>query len=296
MGTKSVALVGFAPETVELARKTKADEIWALYTAEQHLGLPRIDRLFEIHPYEFLLDPSHPSKQKGYIEYLKAPHTFPIYMQEAYPDFPASVKYPLDEINRELFPKLWRGDRNNREMIKFYTSTFSYMLALAIYEGFDIVELYGFEMGTETEWRYQRDSASFMLGVAVGRGVTVYLPKITHLLRARMYGYEALHMITRSHLESAANQYSKAKNEALAKSNEALGKWNEFTKTNGKHGNAQKAEALWREAQTLTAEAHFYEGAYQATLQYIRQTDMEVVDVGNLQSGIQGGMALEGKN
>lgn len=179
-----------------LVRESFADEIWSMNHAFKVLGdkLPRLDLLLEIHPEDWFRRKELTSSEE-YWAWLQQPHSFPIYMIEKHPLIPASVKYPLDEVNRALFGGKFH--LRTGEMIKFYSSSFSYLLALAIYQGFKRVELYGLEMATGTEYAYQYPGGAFMTGVAVGRGVEVVVPEQSMFCRARLYGYENVPYVDR---------------------------------------------------------------------------------------------------
>jgi hypothetical protein len=73
----------------------------------------------------------------------------------------------------------------------YFTNSISYMLAMAIDEGYQVIHVYGVDMAQDTEYGTQRPSCEFFLGVAVGRGIQIYVPKTSDLLKVRwMYGYE----------------------------------------------------------------------------------------------------------
>ncbi len=101
-------------------------------------------------------------------------------MQDAYPEVPASVKYPFPQMITE-FP---RG---------YMTNTVSYMVALALQEGVTHLAVYGCHYDTGSEYGPQRGSAEYWLGLAEGRGVQVLIPPGCDLLNrpSLLYGYES---------------------------------------------------------------------------------------------------------
>lgn len=175
-------------------------------------ALPRIDRLFEIH-HEDWIRRKELSSATEYWEWLKQPHGFPIYMLDAHPEVPASVRYPLEEIQQDLFPNFCT---NTGDPIKFYTSSVSFMLALAIYERVERIELYGVEMLSSTEYAYQYPGGAFMIGVALGRGIEVVIHEKSHLCKARLYAYEAIPFADRPTLERYADFYARRTDETEA--------------------------------------------------------------------------------
>lgn len=222
-----VAIVGFAENTRDFTPWEDPDyEIWSLNEGHNPLIFPfikRWDRWFQLHPrWDYSRDsngndPNHfywlqnkqavCNKCKGSKQLIKlnAPKEAPIpcpdcnatgvytppdnramaqviYLQEAEDDIPGSVTYPLKEVSEFLYPHL-KG-------YKYFTSSFAYMLGLAAYMGFKQIDCYGFEMGSQTEYHYQRANAEYLIGLLHGRGVDVRLPKNTTMLKGKLYGYE----------------------------------------------------------------------------------------------------------
>ena len=50
------------------------------------------------------------------------------------------------------------------------------MIALAIYEDFDIIHVYGVDMAVCGEYEQQRPSCEFFCGIAKGKGIELYIP------------------------------------------------------------------------------------------------------------------------
>ena len=118
-----LALIGFSKRTMYGVYNLPKDvEIWSVNNCHWH-NLPRIDRAFDIHTLEYIHLPLGltPELRDAHVAWLQEEHEFPIYMQEAFPQFPASVPYPLADVLK-LSPK------------KRLTSSFPYMMALAILE------------------------------------------------------------------------------------------------------------------------------------------------------------------
>ena len=81
------------------------------------------------------------SGYKTHWDWLHEKHDFPIYMIEAYPEIPGAVRYPLESAS-EVYHGLGRN---------VFTSTFDFMIALAIAEKYERVYIFGFEMATSTD-------------------------------------------------------------------------------------------------------------------------------------------------
>jgi len=173
---KKVALVGFSTATRHQAPfEDESVEIWGCNEGYV-LPFPRIARWFQLHNYQTFSRENNQNDLNHYA-WLKSVTDFPIYMQRVYPNIPMSVQYPIDAIV-EYFG------------LPYFSSTFAYMIALAIYEGYEWIGHYGFEMATDSEYFHQRPNAEYLIGWAKGKGIYVQSPVDGNLLRGRMYAYE----------------------------------------------------------------------------------------------------------
>jgi hypothetical protein len=127
------------------------------------------------------------TKRGDHWGWLQQEHPFPIYMHQVYDSVPSSVKYPLREIQKELIGNITRGEE---KIEKLFASTFVYQIALALYQGYERIELYGIEMTGIGDYAYQRESMAFWLGKADTMGVDVWMPEECALLVQPLYGYE----------------------------------------------------------------------------------------------------------
>lgn len=168
-----VALVGFASTRDLAPYDDKSYEIWALN--DLYSTIPRWDRWFDIHDFD-LIARHVPKRAK--IPKLEAysKMTCPVYMQDKHPQVPNSVKYPLDKIIEK-----WG--------VNYFTNSISYMIALALYEGYKTIDLYGIHMSHETEYAEQKPSVEFWVGMAKGMGVNMFIPEKSSLLKGKMYGF-----------------------------------------------------------------------------------------------------------
>ena len=153
-----IALLGTAPSSKLLAPFNDPSwEIWAVGPA--NMDLPRFDVFFEIHGMDTeLRDP----KYADFVKWLKQQPK--VYMQEARPDeYPGSVKYPFDEM-REKFGRF------------FWTSSLSYMLALAIDKKPEAIGLFGVDMSAHEEYGYQRPGCHYFIHEAEKAGIDLVVP------------------------------------------------------------------------------------------------------------------------
>ena len=169
MNGKTVCIVGNAPSRTRARLEPPEHEIWACSLT--YSLLPRIDRWFEIHAVKHLRVAD--GQGQAYANYMRWLRDYPgtVYVTEPDPALPRARLYPTQEVIQAFGPYL--------------TSTIAYMLALALYEGFSRVKLFGVDLALDTEYAEQRPCVEYLLGVAKGMGVKVVLPEDTSLLTGR---------------------------------------------------------------------------------------------------------------
>lgn len=112
-------------------------------------------------------------------KWLQEEHPFPIYMLDHYPQFPSSVRYPIEAVIAAVGHD-------------YFTSTVAYALALVLTMP-DVVEvgLWGIDLVHETEYGEQRPCAEYLIGRLEGKGIKVTIPSKSALLhQVHRYGYE----------------------------------------------------------------------------------------------------------
>lgn len=190
---KKVAIVGCSDSKNLAPFNDQSFEIWGVNNLFYHI--PRYDRWFEIHSIKKegeqwyrrgnidlkvgKFDWSTEFRGQNVNKYVGdlSKLTCPIYMQNKWDEIPTSEPYPLQAI-KDTFGG-------------YFTNTVSYMLALAIYEGFEEIHVYGVDMAVSTEYYWQRPSCEYFLGIAIGRGIKVYIPPEADLLKTRfLYAFE----------------------------------------------------------------------------------------------------------
>ena len=249
---KKVAVIGMATTSRHLAPYDDDEfEIWCLNESYWggHVGpdktpyLKRWDRWFQMHPewdYNRPHNFNHPLHKQWlrndpwtddelaaqgdkdnplHREFLAYGVTFdqrrdvnfPIYMLEVDGNIPGSTLYPFQDIMDSFGV--------NSQNVKWFTNSFGYMMALAIYMEYEEIHYYGFEMSSKEEYGHQRACAVFWNGIAIGRGIKLVEPEGCHLLGQNevLYGYDKIPGITKMHLEIEKNNYKK---EAMKANNE----------------------------------------------------------------------------
>jgi len=139
-----------------------------------------MDVYYDLHPPSVW---TRGGKKTAHYPKWLAKNTVPIYMQERFPQVPASRKYPKARILSEFsfIPR------------PYFTNHVAWIIALALTEGVDSIGLWGIEYGIQSEYQIQRACCEAWLFLAAARGVKIVLPDQCSLLRqpAGLYGYES---------------------------------------------------------------------------------------------------------
>lgn len=198
-------------------------ELWTLNEARM-MGLQRIDRLFQMHPRWCWDPPGGNARDPQYLDWLKA-QTCPIYMFEHEFDIPNSVPYPMERMVA-MFGQ-------------YLTSTFSYQLAMAIAEEYEEIGIYGIDLSSEEEYRYQRAGAEYLIGYAKAKGIKIVIPNDCPLLKAPLYGKytkdDAMTLFTQEALDRRLQELTTQKMQVAANLNALEGAIQETNNWRMKH-------------------------------------------------------------
>lgn len=196
-----IALLGSAPSSVDLAPFKDAsyqdylggkvqlqpatphiEEEWKIWACSPgcYGRVLRCDIYFELHRWE----PGQPWFSPEYVKFLQD-FRGPVYTGGLVPEIPNHVVYPIEAVEKEFSSY-------------FLTSSLSMMLALAIMqcEEFDrkmkeqgfatelhTIGLWGVDMAAQEEYGYQRAGCQHFILEALRRGIQVYVPPESDLLR-----------------------------------------------------------------------------------------------------------------
>lgn len=164
-------------------------EVWAVGKMLMLNPSPKkVDRLFNMDDIDHLL-----MIRRGVFSrdaYIKAinERRVPFYSVRTYEDIPQSVEYPLREVVEKV-------------KVPYFENSIAYMIALAIVEGYEQIDLYGVAQMGAHEYVKERGCVEYWLGVAAGLGLAVGIHTHSLLLRGTseyMYGY----MQTREELKA----------------------------------------------------------------------------------------------
>ncbi len=164
---------------------------------------------FQLHPRSLCMregnqsDPDHP-------RWLQAKHPYPIFMQEKYKDIPSSIKFPYEKLTKKYG--------------KYFESSIAYILVWAAEEGYKRIELYGFEMASETEYVTQRANFCYWAGRLRASGIEIFTPPISKLLTGVPYGFDDDLLGLRQDIEMYAYETQQEQLKVLAEIDHGRGK------------------------------------------------------------------------
>ncbi len=158
-------------------------EIWALGWDPT----PVVDRMFEIHKHwrhHLGVGSEDAAMHQRWLMGQKVP----IYMREREDDIPTSVRYPLEEVTALV--------GKTRDGLPYLESSIAYMMALAMLEGWNDpqnmrIGIWGVDLNPDTEYAYQKPNMEYLIGMARGRGIKVFIPAESALLTGafdKLYG------------------------------------------------------------------------------------------------------------
>ena len=102
---------------------------------------------------------------------------FPVTIREHYDDIPNSIPFP-----REFLLTKFR---------RYFTNTISWQIALALAMGYKEIHLYGINMANDEEYKSQRPSVEYFVGLAEGLGVKVFIPEECDICKSWYdYGFD----------------------------------------------------------------------------------------------------------
>ena len=208
---KTVCIVGMAPTSRDLVPEEPADgrEFWGLNQGHNYYPpqiLKRFTRWFQVHPWEEMVPRQTP--ENHHLEWL-ANCGIPVYLEEVNPQVPTGVRYPYEDV-----VSYFGG--------AYLTSALAFMLALAVYERFEEIRVFGVDMATNTEYEDQRPCFEFLLGFAIAQGTRVWLPPGSPLLKGPLYA-KTVH-VTTSTIERRMREWVTQRDKMLAKYNMMSGR------------------------------------------------------------------------
>ena len=197
---KTVRIYGSSRNLREAPARTPDVEVWLANNTTTVLlrhppAINEWTRWFNLHAKQWMVG-TYPA---AYQYYQTKAEGRPIYFQKADPDVPTSVAFPRKEVQAAFAVE---GQPNH-----YFTCSVCWLIAFAILEGFERIELWGFELRDTkpgSAYRFERPCFAYWVQVAKERGCDVlYQEAITRLYEAgelipgdpilyegKLYGYE----------------------------------------------------------------------------------------------------------
>ena len=169
-----IALVGTAPSSRMMAPyKDPTWTIWGCSPGNMN-AIPRVDAWFEVHGTN-LHEPENNNFAESYINWMKGMKC-PLYMQDN-KICPNATPIPKDYLIKEFGPY-------------FFTSSFAWMMAMAIAAGAQEIALYGIDMASRDEYIIQRPGAYYFFIEGARRGIKMWAPYESDIMQPPgLYGY-----------------------------------------------------------------------------------------------------------
>lgn len=141
---RTVSIVGKAPG---FEKYLEADgDTWCVSSVFKQMDPDRVQFIFNLH------------KPDAFESWLS------VEFQRVYTAFPGPYRqFPIDNIVKKYG--------------LVFGSSVSWMIALAIENGYEKINIFGVEMGTKEEYFTQRDSFFYMCGRAEALNIEIYIPK-----------------------------------------------------------------------------------------------------------------------
>ncbi len=166
-----IALIGSAPSSRDLAPFNDPEwEIWSC--SPSNMDLPRSDVFFEIHAWDTM------ARDPELLSFLAWLRKHPkVYLQKENPQFPNALAYPKQEMVEKYGPY-------------FFTSSLSYMFALALEQKPTHIGMWGVDMTATEEYGYQRPGCQYFIQKARDLGIQIVVPVESDICApAPQYGY-----------------------------------------------------------------------------------------------------------
>jgi hypothetical protein len=139
---------------------------------------------------------------------------YPVFMYPvADPRVPGALEYPLDGVLGLVAKGYQKGKR-----FKPLNCSVAYAIALAIYMKYDVINVYGVELNTTSEYMHQKGNFAFWNGVAIGKGIELNIECSDGLFIEPLYGFEDEMPVTiiGKYMEEITKQIKSQENDIIA--------------------------------------------------------------------------------
>lgn len=126
-------------------------------------------------------------KQQPLEEMILVNKLVPVVTNRDYPELknPKNKIYPIEEI-----VEYFKCEDNKSG--RYFPNSIAFMIAYAIYLGYERIELYGIDHGGMTEYVMAKAAVEGWLDRAIGMGIEVFVPSMSALFKIKnnyLYGY-----------------------------------------------------------------------------------------------------------
>jgi hypothetical protein len=175
-GMKHVCMIGGGKSKVLAPVKDKTIDKWVLPISCPE-ALPYADRAFELHKkiwdvesycWDGLPDKEKKLAHRKHYRKMLQNATCPVYMHKYYKDIPMSRPFPFKEIVMRFGT--------------YFDNSVSYMLAMAINEGYRKISLYGMEFNEERH-KFGKGVCEYFIGLAIGLGISIEISQGSSLMK-----------------------------------------------------------------------------------------------------------------
>lgn len=207
-----VAICGTAPSSRLLVnQEPPTTERWCQNACR--IFVQQIDRFFELHSKQWIYQ--RLKSPQAFVEYQHWMQHFegPVYQMDADPCVKTSRRFPLEWLVEKFgipvdgwvrecsaakrHNLVYEKPRNayvcqvcGYSIVGYFTSSIAYMLAMAVDElgPGDQLKLYGCNMNSVMEYAHQRSGCEYYLGWARAKGIDIWLPDSSPILKCFLYG------------------------------------------------------------------------------------------------------------
>jgi len=185
---EAVAIVGSHPYTCDYAPWD--DESVHIWGFNKHaMGMKRLSACFQMHTPKIYME----KYGEDYVKWLQGGIGVPLYMRYPEASFPDAVEYPVEKIYSLTDHVLQGQDKGFSEKsldlqpLRYFTSSITYAVSLAILLEYKKILVYGVEMHTRFDWYYQRENFMFWIGFAAGQGINLEIHCANGMFRQPLY-------------------------------------------------------------------------------------------------------------
>src|SRR3990167_958601 len=229
---KTVRIIGLGTSLYECKPNPEPDiTVWGLqYTWKSH----KLHRAFVMDDRDWIVQKNNTLGRNIQAEINS--YDWPIYTAKLWGDLDHNIEYPLEHVlscfpnfKHRVLKKTDKGEEIDEIQGRYFLNSFCYMIALAIFEEYERIELFGCDMTNmygrvkpdpkkeqvidgvtyvpkeepNETWNDERNCVNFWMGVAMGRGIEIVVSRGSRITKTLdldapvLYGYETSDSISK---------------------------------------------------------------------------------------------------